>query len=116
VFATLKGLAALLEAPVQSPSTRAALNSGLASGLAALDQAAERVLQERARMGAHLQELDSLGDLVSGLSLQHEQELSRLGDLDYAEAITRFSAQQAALQAAQQSFLRVSSLSLFEQL
>ncbi len=116
VFATLTGLATLLEAPVRSPAGRAALGSGIASGLAALDQATGRVLQERVRMGAHLQELDSLGDLVSGRALQHDEELSRLSDLDYAEAITRFSAQQAALQAAQQSFLRVSSLSLFDQL
>jgi len=113
VFATLKDAIALLEAPAATAATRARLGNGLVAGIQALDQASSKVLDARAAMGASLQELDSLGDLVSGRSLQHAENLSRLGDLDYAEAITRFASQQAALQAAQQSFLRVSSISLF---
>ena len=115
VFRSLKDAIALLETSASTPVGRARLGNGLASGIQALDQASGRVLDARAAMGAHLQELDSLGELVSGQSLHHAENLSRLGDLDYAEAITRFASQQAALQAAQQSFLRISNLSLFDQ-
>lgn len=114
VFKTLQDAITLLQAPAPTAVARAALNNGIASAIPTLDQAAGRVLDARARMGVHLQELDSLSALVSGTSLQHAQELSRLTDLDYAEAVTRFASQQAALQAAQQSFLRVSNLSLFD--
>ena len=45
--------------------------------------------------------------------MQYEQALSRLQDLDYADAITRLTQQQTYLEAAQKSFLKVSGLSLF---
>ena len=38
---------------------------------------------------------------------------SSLEDLDYAEAISRFNQQLTALQAAQQSFIKIQDMSLF---
>ena len=38
---------------------------------------------------------------------------SSLEDLDYAEAISRFNQQLTALQASQQSFLKIQGMSLF---
>jgi flagellar hook-associated protein 3 FlgL len=114
VFQSLRETIARLETPVFGPAGRAALANGLVSGIQALDQAAERALEARARMGTSLRELDSLDTLVSGVRLQHEGELARLTDLDYAEAASRFAAQQTALEAAQRSYQRVTSLSLFD--
>jgi flagellar hook-associated protein 3 FlgL len=116
VFESLREAIALLEAPVLGQAGRAALANGLVNGILALDQAAERALEARARMGTSLRELDSLDTLVSGVKLQHEAELARLTDLDYAEAASRFAAQQTALEAAQRSYQRVTSLSLFDYL
>ncbi|MDO8701822.1 MAG: flagellin, partial [Undibacterium sp.] len=45
--------------------------------------------------------------------LSYKQQLSDLQDLDYAKAITELNQQQVTLQAAQQSFVKTSSLSLF---
>ncbi len=45
--------------------------------------------------------------------LQYAETLSRIQDLDYTEAISRFSQQQTLLEAAQQSYVRVTGLSLF---
>ncbi|OQX44103.1 MAG: hypothetical protein B0D86_06370, partial [Candidatus Sedimenticola endophacoides] len=45
--------------------------------------------------------------------LSMEANRSKVQDLDYAEALTRFSQQETALQAAQQVFLRLEGLSLF---
>ena len=42
-----------------------------------------------------------------------EQHRSELEDLDYGEAISRFNQEMLALQAAQQSFVKVQGLSLF---
>jgi flagellar hook-associated protein 3 FlgL len=57
-----------------------------------------------------------LGDTSSGLSLQHQENLSKLQDLDYAKAISEFTQQQVQLEAAQKSFVQISGLSLFNYL
>ena len=44
------------------------------------------------------------------------RSISGLQDIDYAEAISRFMTQQMQLQAAQQSFSKVSGMSLFNYL
>jgi flagellar hook-associated protein 3 FlgL len=63
-----------------------------------------------------MRELVSLGDTSSGLSLQHQENLSKLQDLDYAKAISEFTQQQVQLEAAQKSFVQISGLSLFNYL
>ena len=45
---------------------------------------------------------------------QYQQTLSDLQDLDYAQAISDFTRQQVALEAAQKSFVAISGLSLFK--
>mgnify|MGYP003831089219 FL=1 len=42
-----------------------------------------------------------------------KQTISDIGDLDYAEAATRLSQETLILQAAQQSFIKIQGLSLF---
>jgi flagellar hook-associated protein 3 FlgL len=61
-------------------------------------------------------EIDSLSSVNEDLSLQYQQTLSQLQDLDYAKAISDLTRKQTDLQAAQQSFVRMSQLSLFNYL
>ena len=60
-----------------------------------------------------LRELDALGSQNADQTLQYQQALSRLTDVDFTQAISNLTLQQATLQAAQQSYLRVTGLSLF---
>ena len=60
--------------------------------------------------------LDSLSSLNENLSLQYQQNLSDLQDIDYAKAISDLTRKQVDLEAAQQSFSRISQLSLFNYL
>jgi flagellar hook-associated protein 3 FlgL len=60
-----------------------------------------------------MESLQRQTDINEGASLQISENLSLINDLDYAEAISRFSQQQAALQAAQQAFAKTQGLSLF---
>jgi flagellar hook-associated protein 3 FlgL len=46
--------------------------------------------------------------------VQAKSALSLVEDLDYAEAITELNKRTLALQAAQQSFVKIQNLSLFE--
>ena len=51
--------------------------------------------------------------MIDGFSLQLTESLSELRDLDYAEALSLLSQQLFGLEAAQQTFARTQSLSLF---
>ncbi len=89
---------------------------GVAFALENFDFALENVLRVRAQVGSQMVETEQLRNLGEDLDLQYTQAISRLEDVDYAEAVSRLTMQQTYLQAAQQSFLRISGLSLFEYL
>ena len=81
-----------------------------------LDTALGRILDVRAQLGARLNVLDSQDEINQDLELSIQTTKSQIEDLDMAEAISRFNLQVVALQAAQQAFVRVQGLSLFNQL
>jgi flagellar hook-associated protein 3 FlgL len=87
--------------------------SGVQFAIGNLDYALETATRTRAQIGSQLVELDQLKDLGSELNIEYADTLSRLQDGDYAEAISRLTQQKTYLEAAQQSFLKVSGLSLF---
>jgi len=81
-----------------------------------IDTALGRILDVRAQIGARLNVLDSQDEVNQDFRLSIESTQSQIEDLDMAEAISRFNLQLASLQAAQQAFVRVQGLSLFNQL
>ncbi|HEY6897305.1 MAG TPA: flagellar hook-associated protein FlgL [Rhodocyclaceae bacterium] len=92
------------------------LSNVVSQTLGNLSQATDGILQVRATVGSGLAELDGLDTAGSNLDLQYQQTLSGLQDLDYSKAITDMMRQQTELQAAQQSFAKISNLSLFNYL
>jgi flagellar hook-associated protein 3 FlgL len=113
MFKTLEDMAALLESSARGGVREPAFQTGRLSGLAAIDGALDQALSVRAQAGTRLRELDTLGSMATEQSIARQQELSRLVDLDYADAISRLAQQQASLDASQKSYLRVTGLSLF---
>jgi flagellar hook-associated protein 3 FlgL len=77
------------------------------------DRALEGVTQARAEMGARLNTISSIKDSNEGALLELKSFLSDVRDLDYAEAVTRLNIQTFIVEAAQQSFVRITQLSLF---
>ena len=116
IFATLDNLATLLETTPDTVVGRTQRTNGLTEALGNVDQALDNFLVTRADIGARLREVDDLQSVGEDLGLQYQQTLSGLRDLDYARAISDLTRQQAILEAAQQSFLRISQLSLFNYL
>lgn len=114
LFATLAGLIQALEAPVGDAADAALLANRLGFALRDLERAAENLLRVRASIGARLNEIETLAAAGEDLDLGYAQALSRLRDVDYAEALTRLAQQQATLEAAQKTYLKVSGLSLFD--
>lgn len=115
IFDTLANTIKLLESgkPVGT-SGNVQFHNELGAILAGLGRAEDSISAARAVIGSNLSEVDSLDSAGSALNLQFEETLSRLQDLDYAEAITKLTRQQMELQAAQQSFSKISQLSLFD--
>jgi flagellar hook-associated protein 3 FlgL len=64
-------------------------------------------------VGARLNAIDEQNEVNADIQLVLEENLSDVEDLDYTEAISRFNQQSVALQAAQQAYVQVQGLSLF---
>jgi flagellar hook-associated protein 3 FlgL len=116
LFQTLSDLVTLLQTPVATPADQTALTSGLATARSNISLALDNILTVRASAGSRLNELTGLESLGEDRGVQYARSLSELQDVDYTQAITQLSQQQIALEAAQQSFAKISALSLFNYL
>lgn len=67
----------------------------------------------RARMGSKMNAIDQQRSINNDGLTSLDTSLTKLKDLDYAEAISRLNAQTTGLQAAQQAYVKVQGLSLF---
>jgi len=114
VFSSIQNLIVAIETPVVSNSSRAYLNNGINSGLQDIDQAIGKILDVRTRVGSRLAAIESQGDANSAFALTIQGTIGELEDLDYAEALSRLSFELSVLEAAQQTFVRTQSLSLFD--
>lgn len=114
VFATLDDLIGTLEGSSATPADAAAQRQGIDDALARLDRIETRFLEVRSDIGGRLNTLDSVEENIAEQSLSLETLVSEVRDLDYAEAITRLQQELVTLQAAQQSFVRIQGLSLFQ--
>lgn len=99
-----------------SPESRKMLASLLDDALVNIANAETSLLEARSRIGARMNLLDSTKNLHADVETASKGVLSQLQDLDYAEAVTRLSMESFILQAAQQTYTRVTGLSLFDQL
>jgi flagellar hook-associated protein 3 FlgL len=88
----------------------------LSDSIGNIQLAMQQVLDVRARGGARLNALDDLGKINGDLAVTLESQLSDIKDLDYAEAVSRMNRQLLAFQASQQSYAKLSELSLFDYL
>ena len=102
VFAVIANFATNLESNTFTPNTIADLDSALTS-----------LSNARASIGARQNELDAIKYLNESFGLDTQKKLSSVQDLDYAEAVSRLNLQLVGLQAAQQAFVRIQNLSLF---
>ncbi|MBL4761329.1 MAG: flagellar hook-associated protein FlgL [Gammaproteobacteria bacterium] len=78
-----------------------------------MDTGMDAVFAARTRIGARLNAVEQQRDINELTKFSQQTTLSQVVDLDYAEAISRLNLQLTGLQAAQQSFVRVQGLSLF---
>jgi len=113
LFETLTDMIAVLRTPATGATGQAALTNGLNKAHENLGAALDNVLSVRASVGSRMKELDTLDSAGDDLNVQYSATLKDLQDLDVVAAISEFTQQQFALEAAQKSFKTLSGLSLF---
>lgn len=116
VLDTLRLLRQGLENHDDSPAGAQQRNEMLAVSLQNLDNAMNKVLGVQTDLGARLNVIESAQLENEEAALINATVQSGLEDLDYAEALSRLSMQSVLLEAAQQSFVKISGLSLFNYL
>jgi flagellar hook-associated protein 3 FlgL len=113
MFSTVHNLVQAFEGAGEDPISRTELHNAVNRGLAELGSALENVLEVRTRLGSRLNLAENQAELNADFALAARDTLSSLQDVDYAEAISRLQLQITSLQAAQQSYLKIQDLSLF---
>lgn len=116
VFKTIANLIGALESSTTLPANAAKFSNEIGFALRDFDQANDNILRVRSMIGSRMAELQSLDSVTQDMTLQYQQTLSNLQDLDYAKTISDLTRKQTDLQAAQQSFSRISQLTLFDYL
>ena len=113
IFKTIGDLITALQAPTNSPQAKAELDQSLSIANGNIDNALDNVLTVRASIGSRLKELDAMDSAGADRDFQYAQALQQVQDVDYNKAISDFTQQNTALEAAQKTFVKVSSMSLF---
>lgn len=78
-----------------------------------MDTAMDSVALARTRVGASMNAIDLQRGINDDTKFNMTNTLSLIQDLDYSEAISRLNLQLTGLEAAQQAYVRVQGLSLF---
>lgn len=112
IFRLMEGLDNLDDNPVDS----ATLNNLLEDTLNNLAFAQSSISQVRSEVGARLNVVENTQGLAADIDLVSKEVLSKLSDVDFAEAVSRLSLQSFLLETAQQSYAKIQNLSLFNQI
>jgi len=113
IFETLTDAINALNTPTSTLAGRKDLTAALTQANNNIDKSLSNVLTASAQVGTSIQQLTNLNTVGTATDLANQKTLSSIQDLDYAKAISTLSQQQTTLQAAQQSFVKISGLSLF---
>ena len=117
VFATVQNLINDFSTPDSTNASQAAVNAtSLFADLQSLDGAMGHITDVNAGAGARVQSLGDIATQLSSFQTQMQTALSNVQDVDYASASSQFSQSQLILQAAEQSYVTVKNLSLFNYL
>ncbi|HEX2604952.1 MAG TPA: flagellar hook-associated protein FlgL [Oxalicibacterium sp.] len=116
IFTTITNLITALSSTAVGSTNQTRLGNNLNTANNAIDNALNNISSVRASVGARLSELDDLDTAGSDLKTQYTDKLGDLVNIDPIEAYSSLTQQQYTLQAAQQSFISISGLSLFNYL
>jgi flagellar hook-associated protein 3 FlgL len=109
IFSTINNMISAL----QGTGSDAQLANTMNRQIEALDQTQASVTHTQVLAGSRMSVLDQQSSAYADLSVTYQDALSGVQDADPAATISQLSLQSAALQASQQVFAKVQTLSLF---
>jgi flagellar hook-associated protein 3 FlgL len=112
IFRLMDGLNNLADNPTDS----ATLENLLEDTLNNLAFAQSSISQVRSEVGARLNVIENTTSLAADVDIVSKSVLSKLSDVDFAEAVSRLSLQTFLLETAQQSYAKIQNLSLFNKI
>ncbi len=113
IFSTVQKLAVALEGGVTGQSGLSATFNTINQALSEIDIAFENISGVRAGIGARLRTIEDQTNVNSSFKLEMQSTLSSVKDLDIVSAVIELQTRTASLEAAQASYSRIQSLSLF---
>lgn len=113
---TIYRLKDALDSLEDNPEDSEILKNLLANTLDNLDYAQASISQVRSEVGARLNIVENTEAQAADIDLVSKEVLSKLSDVDFAEAVSRLTLQTFLLETAQQSYAKIQNLSLFNQL
>jgi flagellar hook-associated protein 3 FlgL len=116
VFAALTEARNIVAEPLATPDDRAARHDRLSAALETMDQAIQKLTTARASIGTRMAQVENTQNLYDQTDLTLEAERTSLESLDMASAITQLQSALLILQATQESYVKIRSLTLFDAL
>ena len=116
ILNTIARLRQALESSPASPAGNLAVRDEVNIALKNMDNGIGQVLEVQTKIGARLNLVDSTETDNEDVTLVNKSVQAELRDLDYAEALSRLSFQTIVLEAAQQSYVKIAGLNLFDHL
>jgi flagellar hook-associated protein 3 FlgL len=116
ILTSIASLRKVLENAPNTPEANLAVRDSVAAAVTNLTNGQDSILKARGQIGGRLNVIDATETSNEDIGLINKSIQSSLQDLDYAEALSRLSLQSVVLEAAQQSYVKISSLSLFSKM
>ena len=116
MFTTLSNIVSALSSTNNTSAGRAQLNTTLSASLGQIDNALNSMTDLTAQVGSRLNAVDSATAYNQSVNTSLTTSVSKLSGVDYASAISQMNQQLLGLQAAQQAYVKISRLSLFQYL
>jgi len=113
IFAAIQDSIDSLRIPGDSGVAQAQRTMAIDNALLEVDNSMENVSNAHTAVGTRLNTIASQREATQDFNLTNQTTLSNLEDLDMAAAISEFQLQNSMLEVAQQTFVRLQSLSLF---
>ena len=114
IFATIQSAIDALRIPGSTDTQEALRLTQINMAQLELDNGMDNVVNTRSRVGARMQTLLNQTSISEEFKLISQAAMSRLEDLDMAQAISDLKLEQTKLEVAQQTFIQLQRLSLFD--
>lgn len=116
VLNTIQQLRVALEDNTDSPEGRLDTRSAVAAALTNIDHAMVSIDSTRGAIGARMNVIETTLTHNEDVAIVNKSVQADLREVDYPEALSKLAFQSVVLEAAQQSFVKISQLNLFDKI